>query len=61
MGFKTRRFINLLQTIKDSGSESDDWGKTLSEEEKAGIIRGLGDIKKGRIVTHEDVRAKYGL
>jgi len=52
--------LEYLKMIKDSRTE-DDWFKNVSEEEKAGIERGLNDIKAGRVVSHAEVKKRYGL
>ncbi|MCG8701025.1 MAG: hypothetical protein MI922_23435 [Bacteroidales bacterium] len=53
--------IEYLKIVKDSKSKNNDWWNDLSESQKAGIERGLNDIKKGRTVSHDDVKSKYGL
>jgi hypothetical protein len=53
--------INYLKVVKDSVSNKSDWWYDLSPLEKEGIERGLNDIKNGRTVSHEEVKAKYGL
>ena len=53
--------IEYLKIVKDSKSKNNDWWNDLSESKKAGIERGLNDIKKGRTVSHDDVKSKYGL
>lgn len=39
---------------REAAREIDFWDK-LSEEEKAGIERGLADVEAGRVSTHEEV------
>lgn len=56
-----RSTIEYLKIVKDNASDDRDWWNELSETEKAGIERGLDDVKNGRIHSHEDVKAKYGL
>ncbi|MGM0580755.1 MAG: hypothetical protein ACQETL_08745 [Bacteroidota bacterium] len=53
--------LKFLKVLKDSSTKNQDWFHELSEEEKAGIERGLEDIKNGKTFSHEDVKAKYGL
>ena len=53
--------LNYLKVVKDSRSENKDWWNDLTEEQKLGIQRGLLDIDEGRVVSHKDVRKKYGL
>jgi hypothetical protein len=35
--------------------------KDLTDDQKAGIERGLADIDAGRVHSHEEVKLKYGL
>ena len=53
--------IQYLKIVKDSKSNEHDWWDDLSEDERSGIERGLDDVKAGRVVSHDDVRLKYGL
>ncbi|MDO5664665.1 MAG: hypothetical protein Q4G63_05345 [Bacteroidia bacterium] len=53
--------IRYLKTVKDSDTGDNDWWKTLTEEQKTGIEKGLKDIDEGRTVTHQIVKEKYGL
>lgn len=53
--------IQYLKVVKDSKSNEHDWWDDLSENEKKGIERGLKDIEAGRVVSHDEVRLKYGL
>jgi len=53
--------INYLKIVKDSKISKNDWWDDLTEEQKQGIQRGLKDIEEGRVVTHEEVKKKYGL
>ena len=53
--------IQYLKIVKDSKSTEHDWWEDLSENEKKGIERGLKDIEAGRIVSHDEVKSKYGL
>lgn len=56
-----RSTIEYLKIVKDSAKKSEDWWDTISDEEKAGIDRGLEDVEEGRTHTHEFVKEKYGL
>ena len=56
-----RSTIEYLKIVKDSAKKSEDWWHTISDEEKAGIERGLKDVEEGRTHTHEFVKEKYGL
>jgi len=53
--------IDYLKIIKDSGFSDKEWWHDLTDEQKAGIERGLRDIDAGRVVSHEDVKKRYGL
>jgi hypothetical protein len=53
--------LNYLKIVKDSRSRKQDWWNDLTEQQKLGIQRGLKDIDEGRIVSHSDVKKKYGL
>ena len=52
--------IEYLKFVKDSDSKENDWWHDLSDEVKAGIERGLADVDAGRVVSHEEVKKKYG-
>jgi len=53
--------INYLKIVKDTSSANRDWWDDLTEEQKQGINRGLRDIDEGNIVSHKEVKDKYGL
>ncbi|MBN8567576.1 hypothetical protein [Flavobacterium filum] len=53
--------LQYLKVIKDQTTSQKDWWDELSHEQKAGIERGIKDIESGRIVSHEDIKKKYGL
>lgn len=53
--------IQYLKVIKESSENGDDWWKELSEVQKKSIERGLRDVDEGRVTSHEEVKAKYGL
>ena len=53
--------IQYLKVVKDSKSEKFDWWDDLTENQKKGIERGLKDIEAGRVVSHGEVKSKYGL
>ncbi len=53
--------IQFLKVVKDSKSEEHDWWDDLTEHERIGIERGMNDIKAGRVVSHDEVKLKYGL
>jgi hypothetical protein len=52
--------IEYLKFVKDSDSKENDWWHDLSDEVKAGIERGIADVDAGRVVSHEEVKKKYG-
>lgn len=52
--------IEYLKFVKDSDSKENDWWHDLSDEVKDGIKRGLADVDAGRVVSHEEVKKKYG-
>jgi hypothetical protein len=53
--------LKFLKSVMDSKIGSGDWGAELSQEQRAGIERGLNDLDNGRFVSHSDVKRKYGL
>lgn len=48
-----------LQAFKKSTEESGDWWNEISDVEKAGIKRGLEDIKAGRVISNEEFWKKH--
>ena len=53
--------IEYLKIVKDSKSNDNDWWDDLSDLQKKEIERGLNDIKKGRTISHDEVKSRYGL
>ncbi|MBZ0243726.1 MAG: hypothetical protein K8F24_10960 [Bacteroidales bacterium] len=53
--------LNYLKVVKDSRADNKDWWNDLTEQQKLGIQKGLQDIDEGRVVSHNDVKKKYGL
>ncbi len=53
--------LNYLKVVKESTFVNHDWRDDLTEQQTQGIQRGLKDIDQGRIVSHEEVKRKYGL
>jgi len=53
--------IQYLKKIKDAGTKNQDWWNDLPDQQKKGILRGLKDIDEGRTVSHDEVKARYGL
>jgi len=60
-GLEDNATLELLQALKDSRNPSGDWFDAISEEERAGINRGLADMKAGRTIPHSEVARRYGL
>lgn len=61
IGLEDEDVINYLNVVKESDIHHNDWWNDLTDEQKAGINRGLKDIDEGKTVTHEDVKQRYGL
>ena len=53
--------LDYLKIVKDSRETRSDWRHDLTDDQKAGIERGLADIDAGKVHSHEEVRLKYGL
>ncbi|HEY3371970.1 MAG TPA: hypothetical protein VGK10_14030 [Prolixibacteraceae bacterium] len=53
--------IDYLKIVKDANVSHDDWGHDLTDEQTAGIERGLKDVDEGRVTPHDIVKRKYGL
>lgn len=53
--------IEYLKIVKDSKSNDNDWWDDLTDDQKAGIERGLKDIDNGRTLSHDEVKKRYGL
>jgi len=53
--------IQYLKVIKDSSDSDHDWWTDLTDEQKRSIERGLQDVDKGNVTSHEEVKSKYGL
>jgi len=53
--------LKYLKIIKETRTGHKDWWDDLTEQQRLGIQRGLKDIDEGRIVSHSDVKKKYGL
>lgn len=48
--------LQYLKVIKDQSTSQTDWWDELTDEQKAGIERGMKDVDLGKIVSHEDVK-----
>jgi len=53
--------LKYLKIVKEARTGNKDWWDDLTEQQRLGIQRGLNDIDEGRIVSHSDVKKKYGL
>jgi hypothetical protein len=53
--------LDYLKIVKDSNTKNQDWWNDLPDFVKEGIQRGLNDVGKKRVVSHQDVTLKYGL
>ncbi len=53
--------LEFLKSVMDSKIGSGDWGAESSQEQRAGIERGLNGLDNGRFVSHGDVWKKYRL
>lgn len=53
--------IAYLKVVKDSNFSDRNWWHDLTDEQKAGIERGLRDVDAGRVISHGDVKKKYDL
>ena len=53
--------IQYLKVIKDSSDKSGDWWNDLTPDQKKSIEQGLKDAAEGRVISHNEVKAKYGL
>ena len=53
--------LKYLKIIKEARTGRKDWWDDLTEKQRLGIQRGLKDIDEGRMVSHSDVKKKYGL
>jgi len=60
-GLEDNATLELLQVLKDSRNPAGDWFDAISEEERAGISRGLADMEAGRTIPHSEVARRYGL
>ncbi len=58
---KDMETLNYLKTIKASSCKNNDWWNDLTEQQLLGIQRGLRDIDEGTVVSHKDVKIRYGL
>ena len=53
--------LNCLKEMKETSETSADWWDDLSESQKASIEKGLKHVGEGKITSHEDAKARYGL
>jgi len=53
--------LNYLKVVKESKFLNNDWWNDLTNQQVQGIQRGLKDVDEGRLISHDDVKRKYGL
>ncbi|WP_103664061.1 hypothetical protein [Gracilimonas amylolytica] len=53
--------INAIHDLLADHTESTDFWDELSPDQRSKIEEGLRDIEKGKVVSHKDVKAKYGI
>lgn len=53
--------IDYLKLVKDSKASHNDWWYDLTDEQKAGVERGLRDVGAGNVTPHNKVKLRYGL
>ncbi len=53
--------LEYLKAVKESASQTSDWWNSLTVEQKSKINAGLKDIKEGNLISHREVKTKYGL
>ena len=53
--------LSCLKEMKETSETSADWWDDLSESQKASIKKGLKQVEEGKVTSHEDVKARYGL
>ena len=57
---KNPHTIQYLKSVKDASVSQEDWWLSLSDNQIESIERGLRDIEEGKVVSHEDVKKRYG-
>ncbi|HBK30663.1 MULTISPECIES: hypothetical protein [Dysgonomonadaceae] len=53
--------IRYLKVVKDGSSQLIDWSDDLTDEQKAGIEKGLQDIDNGKTIPHDIIKQQYGI
>ena len=53
--------INAIHDLLTDHAEATDFWNELSPDQRSMIEEGLRDIEKGKVVSHKDVKAKYGI
>jgi len=53
--------LDFLKIVKESRKDNQDWRFDLTNEQKMGIERGLGDIDLGKVTPHSEIAHKYSL
>ena len=54
-----KEVLHYIKILKESIEGKEDWWNEISETEKAGVKRGLEDVKAGRVTDHKEVRKSY--
>ena len=47
--------------MKTNENEEPDWFDELTEEQRQGILRGLEQADRGKVIPHEEVLIRLGL
>jgi hypothetical protein len=61
MDLEDKAAISYLKVVKESMESTTDWGNTISEEARSGIMSGLEDVANNRVTPHTEVKKVYGL
>lgn len=58
---KNSDYIEAIYDSLDQIKSSKDFWETLPSSQQKEIEEGLQDIREGRIVSHDEVKSKYGV
>jgi hypothetical protein len=59
-GIQDTDLLDLIQNIIDTPkSTKSDWWNALQTEEQLSIERGISDLEKGKVRSHDQVRKRY--
>ena len=50
---------SVLSVVKTFATESEDWWDKLSSNQQSEIDKSILEMKKGEVISHEDVMKKY--